>query len=462
MDVMHLRERGLLVSYKDMPRSTSDTVKYIFLDAILALIAGMRSIPEEEVKKLETVLGEEPGQCRPVWPLDRKMSREMAGFINGYCLRYADWGDAMRPPRSRGGHPSDMCAAMLAMCDTLGLGGASVIEALHLAYQMWAQVQNKMMYKRPEFDPTTYLTLTLPVMFAACMGDSPKQMQNVLNLSASSGTTLLQVRPHDITNLKCGATGYAIARVFWLYRMSRFLDAPGSMFEGTNGWYKVVADFDGELVKMDDDTTYEQIQVKALPCCNVNQASSECGIRLHERLNGDSKRIKGITIRVGPHDAGIALKPGKPKYPYDHPTADHHINYCLAVTLKYGALAPIHYEDEYLNDEELRRLISVTKGVVLNEDELAVLGGGKGPCIVELKLDDGSVISESLARPSGYFVGVKADERNAGLKKTVEAKQAIIEKCYGYDLSCVTDMVMNLEKYQAVELVNAIQDALRG
>ena len=107
-------------------------------------------------------------------------------------------------------------------------------------------------------------------------------------------------------------------------------------------------------------------------------------------------------------------------------------------------------------------LINITKGVVLTDEELSALGGGKGPCIVELELDDGSVISESLGRPSGYFVGVKAEERNAGLKITVEAKQAIIEKCYGYDLSAVTEMVMNLEKYQAVELVDAIQDALRN
>lgn len=459
---MHLREKGLHVDFENMRKSTSDTVKYILYDAVLALIAGMYSIPEGEKKQLVSMLDEEPRLCRPAWPTGTKMSREMAGFINGYCIRYADWGDAMRPPLSRGGHPSDMCAAMLTMCDTPGLSGKSVIEALHLAYQMWALVQNRMMYKRPEYDPTTYLAITLPVMFAACMGDSPRQMQNALNLSASSGTILLQVRPHDITNLKCGATGYAIARAFWLYRMSRFLEAPGSMFSGLNGWYKVVAGFDGEVEAMDDDRVYEQIQVKGLPCCNVNQASSECGIRLHRRLEGDYRRIRRITVRVSPHDAGIALKPGKPKYPYDHPTADHHINYCLAVALKYGALAPVHYEKKYLDDSELRHLIDITTGVVLTEEELNALGGGKGPCAVELELDDGSVVSESLRRPSGYLVGTGAEERNAGLRSTVESKRAIIEKCCGYDLSQVTEIALNLEKHEAAELVDAIQDALKS
>ena len=461
MDVTHLREQGLLLSYKDIPDSTAVTVKYIFLDAVLALIAGIRSVPEAEKARLAAVLDGEPAICRPVWPVDRKMSREMAGFINGYCIRYADWGDAMRPPRSRGGHPSDMCAALLAMCDAPGLGGERAVEALHLAYQLWALVQNRMMYKRPEYDPTTYLSLTLPVMLSACAGDSPERTQNALNLSAANGTTLLQVRPHDITNLKCGATGYAIARAIWLHRLGQLLDAPASMFDGANGWYKVVAGFDGEIEKMDDDAVYEQIQVKAIPCCNVNQASSECGIRLHERLGGDIRRIKRIRVKVSPTDAGIALKPGKPKYPYDHPTADHHIGYCLAVTLKYGALAPLHYEERFLKDPELRGLIDITEGSVLTDDELASLGGGKGPCIVELELDDGSVLRESEERPAGYFVGLGADERNAGLKKTLAAKRAAIEKCYGYDLSGVESIVMSLEKHQTTELIDELQRILR-
>ncbi len=461
MDVTRLREKGLYVPFEEMKHNTAATVKYLFLDAILALIAGMCSMPEGEKQKLAALLDGEPKVSRPVWPLDRKTSLEMAGFINGYCIRYADWGDAQRPPQSRGGHPSDMCAAMLALCDKPGVSGKSVIEALHTAYQLWVLVQNRMMYKRPEFDPTTFLSLTLPVMIAVCLGDSPEQTQNVLNLSASSGTTLLQVRPADITNLKCGATGYAIARVFWLYRMSGFLQAPGSMFDGANGWYKVIAKFDGELEAMDDDKTYEQIQVKALPCCNVNQAASECGIRLHQRIDGDSTCIRRITVHVSPTDAGIALKPGKPQYPYDHPTADHHISYCLAAALKYGTLAPIHFEKDYFSDSELRRLIDLTAGVVLTKEELSALGGGKGPCTVEVELNDGKVLTESVPRPAGYFVGMAGDERNAGLHKVVENKRAILEQCYHYDLSEVDKVVLNFEQYEAAALIDAVQTALK-
>ena len=461
MDVKCLRQKSIYKLYEDMSLETTLTVKYIFYDAILALIGGLESIPKEEKDKLSSMIVEEPCVCRAVWQTDKKISMETAGFINGYCIRYADWGDAQRPLVRRGGHPSDMCAAMLALCDCPGVSGKSVLEALHLAYQMWVQVQNKMMYKRPEFDPTTYLSITLPVMIAACRRKTPEEMQNLLNLSASSGTTLLQVRPADITNLKCGATGYAIARAFWLYRMNGFLQAPDSMFTGTNGWYNVIADFDGELAPMDDDDTYGQIQVKALPCCNVNQASTECGMRLYEQVGMDSTRIRSIIIRVSPADAGIALKPGKPKYPYDHPTADHHIKYCLAVALKYGTLAPIHYDEAYFNDSELHRLIDITDGVILTDEELASLGGGKGSCIVELGLLDGTVLTESVARPSGYFVGVKADERNAGLRRTVETKRSIIKKCYGYDFSRVEDIVLNLERYNAGELVDAIQEAIK-
>lgn len=461
MNVKNLREKAIYKSYEDMAPETAATVKYIFYDALLALIGGLESVPQEEKEKLAAICEEEPGNCRPIWHSDKKISLEMAGFINGYCIRYADWGDAMRPPVNRGGHPSDMCAALLALCDCPGVSGKRAVEALHLAYQMWVHTQNQMMYKAQQYDPTTYLAITLPVMIGACMGKTPEEIQNLLNLSASSGTILLQVRPADITNLKCGATGYAIARAFWLYRMSSFLQAPDSMFTGANGWYNVVAAFDGELDAMDDDHTYEQIQVKALPCCNVNQASCECGIELHKRIGGDSAKIRKIILHVSPHDAGIALKPGKPKYPNDHPSADHHIKYCLAVALKYGALAPIHYAEKYFKDSEIRRLIDITEGLVLTEEELTALGGGKGPCVVEIELEDGTVLVENLARPSGYFVGVKAEERNAGLKHTAEMKRSIIETCFGYDLSQVEKIAMNLEQYEAKRLIDAVQEAIR-
>ena len=443
-----------------MPAATAKTVKYIFYDAMLSLIGGICSVPGEEKAQLRSLLAAEPGDSRPVWPGDMSVSLEMAGFVNGYCLRYADWGDAQRPPESRGGHPSDMCAALAALCSRPGLSGKRALEALHVGYQLWVWVQNRMMYKRPELDPTTYLSLTLPVMTALCMDYSPEMTQNVLNLSASSGTTLLQVRPHDITNLKCGATGYAIARAFWLCRMGSFLKAPGSMFEGKNGWNNVVAAPDGELEAMEDDEVYGQIQVKALPCCNVNQASTECAIRLHGALGGNTADVESVVIRVSPTDAGIALKPGKPRYPFDHPSADHHMNYCFAAALKYGALTPLHYAEEYYGDPELRRLMDITRGVVLRPEELDALGGGKGPCMVELKLRGGRVLTESAERPAGYFVGTSAAVRCAGLEKAVETKRRIIESCYGYDLSGVEETVMSFETCEARQLVDSLRGAM--
>lgn len=38
----------------------------------------------------------------------------------------------------------------------------------------------------------------------------------------------------------------------------------------------------------------------------------------------------------------------------------------------------------------------------------------------------------------------------------------IIEKCYGYDLSEVERIVMNFEKYEGKELLDALQKALKA
>lgn len=461
MNVKNIRESGMLKSCDEMSAETRKTVKGLILDGILAMISGMCSLPEADLQKVKRLMSGEPGNVRPLWPISSRCSVEMAAFLNGYCVRFADWGDAQRQSKGRGGHPSDMIAAALALCDCERVSGQRLIESVDMAYHMWVSVQSRMMYKRPELDPTTALALTTPLMGAVCLGASPERMQNALNLSASSGTILLQVRPADITNLKCGATGYALARALWMYRISEFIQAPESMFNGANGWYKVVAAPDEPLEAIGDEV-YEKIQLKMLPCCNVNQAPAWCGLRMHEKLSERLDDIVKLRLEICEADKKIALRPGRPRYPFDHPTADHHIRYCTAAALATGRFDLSSYNEEYLFNEKIRHFIDMLEVEVMSDGEHKQIGGIDGACKLKAVMKDGAELEECCVQPYGYFLGLSPEERNRRIERITDMKCKMLEEYYGYNLSEVVEKVWKLEDVSGRELMDAISSALSG
>ncbi len=463
LSVLDLKGAGFWKDYEQFTPQVDSTVKSLLMDAILSLIAGLKSLPEEELANLAPILEQEPQQCRPIYQTPVKTSLEMAGFINGYCIRFADLCDTRRQAVGRGGHPADMIAAALALCDLPGVTGKKVLEAIDLGYHMWAVLYNEMMYKSPHLDGTSALALTVPVMAALVKEKTPEQMQNALNLSAMGGAVVVEVRSSKIvTNSKSGATGYAIARAFWCDKMSEFLQATPTMFTGAKGWSKMVAPLDGAFKAYEDDAVYGQIQFKAFPCCNANQVATEAATYLHTAVADRLDQIARIHIQVCKKDSTLAIRPGSPKYPVDHPSADHHIQFCTAVGLKYGTLAPKHYDEEVLQDEEIRGLIDKMDVTILTDEEFAALGGEDGAGILSVYLEDGTKLEERLARPCGLYTGLSGAERTQRMRSTVEAKRAMIERSYNMDLSVVAGIVSGFEHYSGKELLDAIQNALIG
>lgn len=461
MKVTEQKISNLYVPYEKLETSIVTEVKYRLIDAILSLIGGALWVPKNELESLRSVVGGKP-KIRPIWPLGLKTSIEMAGFLNAYFLRYADWGDTYRRHRGGiGGHPSDQIAAILALCDTPSISGNQVIELIHLAYQLWAVLQEQMLFSCPEIDYTTTLSLTIPVIAAMCFCESPQVVQNALNLSASSGTLLEQIR-REVTNLKSAASSYAIARGLWCYRLSKVIEAPASIFEGEYGWYKVVAPLEGELTSLGAVATYASVQVKSFPCYNAAQSSVECALRLHNSVIGQLNKIQHITVHVSEVEAKIVTKPDQAKYPQCQADADHHIRYCIATALQFGALTPLHYKKEYLQNKMTKHLIDLIEVQVLTTEEAAVLDNQEGACILKISLNSGNMLREDLSKASGNLHGLKTSEREKCFREIIERKCNMIEKASGLNLRLVFDTVLELEKYDGCTLLDKIQRPLYG
>lgn len=454
-----LQSVGLYIPYTKLDKETVTEVKYRMMDAIVSYIGGALSLPESELKSLCDIL-DKVSDIRPLYPTGLKTSLEMAAFLNAYIFRFADWGDTYRRKDGIFGHPSDQVAAILALCDKPDMSGKRVIELIHLAYQLYAVLGECMPKLQQPWDYTSAFSLTVPVIAAICFNDSPGRVQNALNLSAAGGVVFHQVRTDEVTNLKSGASAYAIARGFWCYRISDAIKAPGGIFKGEDGWYKLIAPLEGDLVGLGRDATYTPVEVKTFPCFHVGQTPVECAISLHERVKECLDRIQRIVAYVSEVDAKRIIRSNQRKYPANQAEADHHLKYCLATALRCGALTPLHYRSEYLQDNKSRHLIDLIEVKVLTANKSANIGGQSDACILEISMDNGSTVQESRSRAQGSFFGLDKEKRLIQLREVIEMKRKMLEEVSGINLTNVFELVKELEKHKGCQLLDMIQSSI--
>jgi 2-methylcitrate dehydratase len=398
---------------------------------------------------------------RPVFPADSKTSLEMAGFLNAFLLRCADWGDTYRRKDEVFGHPSDQVATILALCDASHVSGAQIVALTHFAYQLYAVLGERMPGLRQPWDYTSALALTVPAIAGLCFHASEDRLQNALYLSAAGGAVLHQVRTEEITSLKSGASAYATARGLWCYRVSGAIKAPSSMFEGKDGWYRVIAPLEGELVGMGSDRSYAPVEVKSFPCFHVAQSPVECAIDVHEQLEKKTDKIRRIEIHVTETDSKRILRSDQRKYPLCQSEADHHIKYCLSIALLHGALTPLHYKPEFFHSKLTRQLIDLIEVQVLDSEKIRSLGNKSDACLLEVLLEDGEIVRSHRSQAEGSFSGLKTSDRVVKLQRVVEKKRKMLEQTCGIDLNPVERLVCDLENHEGYELLDVIQASIQ-
>jgi len=449
----------LYVPYATTDALTVDELKLRLLDALLAIFGGaMVTSPAE----LEAVAASTPGKgiARSVVPAGEATSAESAAFVNGFLIRQADWGDSFIQDGVVSGHPSDMLAAIVALCDASDATGSSILELVNLAYRLYAAFRAALPALSPNgWDYTTVHALSVPILAAVRYGDALDRLNNAVRLSSSGGGVSAQLRAGDVTNWKSGATSYALARAIWSYRMSTVMQASASMFNGPRGWNRLVAPLDEatlETIQLDSDDIYGRLNVKKYPCFQVAQTPVAGAIHLHPVLKARLEQVERVHVRVSDKNANIANRPGRPRFPDNHAAADHHLPYCVAAGLTHGMLTPAFYEHAYLESPALRRLIERTVVETFGPDSTR---GGES-CQLDVHLADGSTLSHAVDLSPGSFSGLSTTDRLARLRDVIGYKREVVESTWSCDLSPLMDTIESLEQRTGRDLISAVHDAI--
>ncbi len=98
-----------------------------------------------------------------MWGSDLRTTPETAAFANGVMLRFLDISDTYLG--KGGGHPSDVISAVLAVGESIGADGPSVINAVTLAYDVYCSLNDAVEIGSKGWDQTLYPNFHSSVAF---------------------------------------------------------------------------------------------------------------------------------------------------------------------------------------------------------------------------------------------------------------------------------------------------------
>lgn len=469
VNVQDLLGSKILVPLENFEEGSPEITKCLLMDSIISLATGYHDIPANEMEELKKLMETEPENHRTAFPFGKKVSFEMAGFINSFLIRYPDWGDTMRLYAAKtgsGGHPNDAMAAILTYLDIPGITGKKILELIRLSYELWNIFHNHILLHYNGWDASSVMCLSVPVMTAVAHDASPEQAQNAMQIGATLLGLLGCTRyagAGGVRNMKNAACGCQVYKALWAYRMSSLIQTTPATFTAPMGFYENVAPYEGEFTGISDMEVYGPLELKVWPMYNVAQAPVDCAAELHAQVGDKLDHITHITIKKTQKDIIKIAQKMENRYPHNHATADHSPYWGVAMALKYGCVGLHHFEEKYYKDPDIVRLLGISDCEVFTAEDTEAEGIGNSVSAtrVTVTMDDGTEYSTLYKQHGGAFDGLSLTERAAAMHKIVNTKQKLIEEAFGYDLSGVAKVVYDMENQTGEALLTALHEALK-
>ncbi len=344
-----------------------------------------------------------------------------AAFNIGAMIRWLDFNDTWLA--AEWGHPSDNLGGILATADWLSrtalaegkapLTMRDVLTAMIKAHEIQGCIALENSFNKVGLDHVVLVKVASTAVVCQLLGLSRDQTINALSLAWVDGQSLRTYRHAPNTgSRKSWAAGDATSRGVRLALMARAgeMGYPSVLTAKTWGFYDV--SFRGQEFKFQrpyGSYVMENVLFKiSYPAEFHAQTAVEAAMKLHEKLAQpelSSKTIKRITIRT--HEACLRIidKKGPLANPADR---DHCIQYMVALPLIFGRLTAADYEDSVALDPEFAPRIDALRARIECVENPAFTADYHDPSkrsipnSLRVKLNDGSVLEETVEYPIGH------------------------------------------------------------
>ena len=358
----------LIAAYRaPVPEAILHRAAVHLLDSIACAAGAVDAEPVTAARKV--VAGSGPAVATVFFGGTRASTVD-AILVNGTAVRFLDANDIFIGA-GPGGHPSDNIVVALAAGEEVGARGRDVLTAIALSYELVHRIRT-LLY-RPSRQAHHWHEVSLSATVAAAVagllyGLDEYQLTQAITIGTAKGYALKEIRRGAISAMK-GSGNALVARdgVLAAQLARAGLTGPPEIFEGESGLFTAFG-LQPAADTLDRLTAPPQwaitgASIKAFPGLGTSQAA----VHAAARLAADHGRFAPAAVkRVTIHLADSAYTRDyrnldERRRPTTRETADHSIQFLVAVALLDGAVTPGHYDRMAWTDAGVEAVMAVTE-----------------------------------------------------------------------------------------------------
>ncbi|MCC6237329.1 MAG: MmgE/PrpD family protein [Dehalococcoidia bacterium] len=383
-----------------VPARARETARRYLLDWLGSAIGGAHLDPPTILRGVVEELGGTPQAT--VLATGARTSAPLAAMANAAASHVLELDDLDRASITHPGAP--VIAAALAVAERDGAGGAALLEAVAVGYEVCIRVGEALGPSHYEHWHTTATAGTLGAAAAAArLGGLPPEA--ILDALGSAGTMAAglwefladgamskQLHPakaaHDgiLATLLAGA-GFTGA--------TRILEGQRGLLAAMSGSpdpSRLTAGLDA--LTSGGPWRIEGVSFKVHASCRHTHPAVDAALRLRAR-GLDPADIDAVHVRI--YSQGLALLEGvEPTTPY---AAKFSLPFCIAAALRHGDLSPARFTARTIEDGVTLELAS--RVTFAPDPTLDVLYPACWPSVVTVRTRNGAVLEERVDHPDG-------------------------------------------------------------
>ncbi|WP_288024790.1 MmgE/PrpD family protein [Arthrobacter sp.] len=384
------------------------------------------------------------GSGANVFGIKERVSPEWAAWANGVAVRELDYHDTFLAAEYS--HPGDNIPPILAVAQHTGAAGADLIRAIATGYEIQVDLVKAICLHKHKIDHVAHLGPSAAAGIGTLLGLEVETIFQAVGQGLHTTTATRQSRKGEISTWKAHAPAFAgKMAVEAADRAMRGQTSPVPIYEGEDGviaWmldgpdaqYTVPLPADGEAKRAILDTYTKE---------HSAEYQAQAWIDLARKLHGehpeatDPANVKSVLIKTSHHTHYVIGSGANDPQKYD-PTAsretlDHSIPYIFTVALQDGSW---HHVDSYSPERAGRPdTVELWHKVTTEEDaewtrryhSLDIAEKAFGGT-VEITLNDGTVVTDSIAVADAHPLGARPFAREQYINKFRTLAAGLVEE----------------------------------